>query len=142
MCSLVFEAETAEDDVMSRPPRAPDQPLFSKPLVIWSILQGVLAFAVVAAIFIVAFRRGMPEDEVRALAFFSLVLAIVGLIFVNRSFSASTIVALRRSNRTLALVLAIVAGMLGLTLLWPLASSLFQFGPLHINDSQPRSRNE
>ena len=134
VCSLVFEAETAEDDVMSRPPRAPDQPLFSKPLVVWSILQGVLAFAVVAAIFIVAFRRGMPEDEVRALAFFSLVLAIVGLIFVNRSFSASAIVALRRSNPTLALVLAIVAGMLGLTLLWPLASSLFRFGPLHIND--------
>ncbi len=30
VCSLVFEAETEEDDVMRRPPRSPDQPLFSR----------------------------------------------------------------------------------------------------------------
>jgi Ca2+-transporting ATPase len=76
----------------------------------------------------------MPEDEVRAIAFFSLVLAIVGLIFVNRSFSASLIVALRRHNPALALVLAIVAAMLSVTLLWPFASGLFRFGPLHWDD--------
>ena len=54
------------------------------------------------ASFVVALTRGMPEAEVRALAFFSLVLAIVSLIFVNRSFSASLITALRRPNRALA----------------------------------------
>ena len=47
----------------------------------------------VGGIFIVASDRGMPENEVRALAFFSLVLSIVGLIFVNRSFSASLVTA-------------------------------------------------
>ena len=102
VCSLVFEAETEEDDVMRRPPRAPDEPLFSGALVGWSLLQGALAFVLVAAIFIVAVRRGMPETEVRALTFFSLVLAIIGLIFVNRSFSASLMTALRRPNPALA----------------------------------------
>ena len=70
----------------------------------------------------------------RALAFFSLVLAIVSLIFVNRSFSASLLTALRRPNRTLAGVLAAVAAILSLTLLWPFASKLFAFGPLHVDD--------
>jgi Ca2+-transporting ATPase len=134
VCSLVFEAETEEDDVMRRPPRAPDQPLFSGPLIIWSLLQGAFAFALVAAIFIVAFRRGLPEDEVRALAFFSLVLTIVSLIFVNRSFSASLITALRRPNSALALVVLAVTTMLSLTLLWPFATGLFRFGPLHLDD--------
>jgi Ca2+-transporting ATPase len=134
VCSLVFEAETEEDDVMRRPPRAPDQPLFSGPLIIWSLLQGAFAFALVAAIFIVAFRRGMPEEEVRALTFFSLVVTIVSLIFVNRSFSASLVTALRRPNSALALVLLAVATMLCLTLLWPLATGLFRFGPLHLDD--------
>ncbi len=134
VCSLVFEAETEEDDVMRRPPRAPDEPLFSGALIGWSLLQGAFAFALVAAIFIVAFRRGMPEDEVRALAFFSLVLTIVSLIFVNRSFSASLITALRRPNSALALVLLAVAMMLSLTLLWPFATGLFRFGPLHLDD--------
>ena len=134
VCSLVFEAETAEDDVMRRPPRASNEPLLSGPLIGWSLLQGAFAFALVAVIFIIAFRRGMPEEEVRALTFFSLVLTIVSLIFVNRSFSASLVTALRRPNTALALVLLAVTTMLSLTLLWPFASGLFRFGPLHLDD--------
>jgi Ca2+-transporting ATPase len=133
VCSLVFEAETEEDDVMRRPPRSPDEPLFSGALIGWSLLQGAFAFGLVAIIFIVASRRGMPEAEVRALTFFSLVLSIVGLIFVNRSFGASLATALR-PNPALAWVLIAVTTMLGLTLLWPFASSLFHFGPLHADD--------
>jgi Ca2+-transporting ATPase len=134
VCSLVFEAETEEDDVMRRPPRSPHEPLFSGELIAWSLLQGALAFALVATIFVMALRSGMPEQEVRALAFFSLVVAIVSLILVNRSFSASLLTALRRPNRTLAAVLATVAAVLALTLLWPFASKLFAFGPLHADD--------
>ncbi|MEI7608117.1 MAG: cation-translocating P-type ATPase [Rhodospirillaceae bacterium] len=134
VCSLVFEAERGEGNVMSRPPRAPDEPLFSGRLIGWSLLQGAVAFALVAAIFVVALERGMPTAEVRALTFFSLVLSIVSLIFVNRSFSASLITALRRPNPALAWVLAGVAAMLSLTLLWPFARGLFRFGPLHLGD--------
>ena len=134
VCSLVFEAEIEEDDVMRRPPRSPGEPLFSGTLIGWSLLQGAFAFVLVAAIFVVASRRGMPEAEVRALTFFSLVLTIVGLIFVNRSFSASLATALRRPNAALAWVLIAITMMLGLTLLWPFASSLFHFGPLHVDD--------
>ena len=134
VCSLVFEAETEEDDVMRRPPRAPDEPLFSGAMIGWSLLQGAFAFLLVAVIFVVALGRGMPEAEVRALAFFSLVVIIVSLIFVNRSFSASLVTALRRPNRTLYLVLFAVLTMLSLTLLWPFARELFRFGPLHVDD--------
>ena len=134
VCSLVFEAETEEEDVMRRRPRTPDEPLFSAPLIAWGLLQGAFAFALVAVIFVVAFKRGMPEEEVRALAFFSLVLAIVGLIFVNRSFSASLVTALRRPNPALSLVLLAVTTTLSVTLLWPFARGLFRFGPLHLDD--------
>ncbi len=134
VCSLVFEAETEEDDVMQRAPRSPAEPLFSRQLIAWSVLQGGLAFALVAAIFVIGYRQGMPETEVRALAFFSLVMTIVGLIFVNRSFSASIITALRRPNPALVWVLVSVTAMLGVTLLWPFARGLFRFGPLHWDD--------
>ena len=40
VCSLVFEAETEEDDVMARPPRPPAEPLFTRGLVGWSLAQG------------------------------------------------------------------------------------------------------
>jgi P-type Ca2+ transporter type 2C len=134
VCSLVFEAETEEDDVMARAPRPTAGPLFSRHMIIWSLMQGALAFGLVATIFVFALRQGMPVNEVRALSFFSLVMTIIGLIFVNRSFSASIVSALRRHNSALRWVLTGVTLMLGLTLLWPLASELFRFGPLHLND--------
>src|SRR5262249_4679560 len=119
VCSLVFEAETEERDVMQRPPRAPDAPLFSSSLIGWSVLQGAFAFGLVALVFVVGLHRGMPQDEARALGFFSLVLSIISLILVNRSFSASLISAFRRPNPALAWILLAVSAILALTLLWP-----------------------
>ncbi|HVA84874.1 MAG TPA: cation-translocating P-type ATPase [Candidatus Saccharimonadales bacterium] len=134
VCSLVFEAEAAEMDVMARPPRPPDEPLFSGRRLAWSLFQGACALAVVAGIFFVATVRGMSESEVRALTFFSLVVAIVSLIFVNRAFGASLVVALRRPNPSLVVVIAAVVVVLVLSLAWPFARGLFQFGPLHLDD--------
>jgi Ca2+-transporting ATPase len=134
VCSLVFEAEMDEEDIMRRRPRAPNEPLFSWPLIGWSVLQGGLAFGLVGAIFVIALHRGMAEDEVRALTFFSLVLSIVSLILVNRSFSASLVAAFRRPNLALAWILLTVTVILSLSLLWPAASALFRFGPLHADD--------
>ena len=134
VCSLVFEAERDEEDIMRRKPRDPEAPMFGPSLVVWSLLQGVVAFLLVAGIYVTALNRGMPAAEVRALTFFSLVLNIVGLIFVNRSFSSSLLTALTRPNGALAKVLVAVVLMLATTLLWPWATSLLRFGPLHAND--------
>ncbi len=134
VCALAFEAETDEEDVMQRKPRAPDEPLFSWSLIGWSVLQGGLVFGTVGAIFVIAHHSGMPEDEVRALTFFSLVLSIVSLILANRSFSASLVVAFRRPNPALAWIILAVTLILALSLLWPSASALFRFGPLHADD--------
>jgi magnesium-transporting ATPase (P-type) len=65
---------------------------------------------------------------------FSLVLSIVSLILVNRSFSASLVAAFRRPNPALAWIILAITVILSLTLLWPPISALFQFGPLHIDD--------
>ncbi len=134
VCSLVFEAETDEEDLMRRKPRAPEEPLFSWPLIGWSLLQGGLVFGLVGAIFVIALQRGMPDDAVRALAFFALVLSIVSLILVNRSFSTSLAAAFRRPNPALAWILLTITVILSLSLLWPAASALFRFGPLHADD--------
>ncbi|WP_369722337.1 cation-translocating P-type ATPase [Bradyrhizobium sp. LLZ17] len=134
VCSLVFEAETDERDIMNRPPRPPDAPLFSWSLIVWSIVQGALAFAVVALVYIVGLRRGMPENEARALGFFALVLTIFSLVLVNRSFSSSLIVAFRRPNAALVWILLTIAAVLAAVLYWPAASLLFRFDPLHGDD--------
>ncbi|WP_271602244.1 cation-translocating P-type ATPase [Bradyrhizobium sp. CCBAU 45384] len=134
VCSLVFEAETEESDVMRRPPRSPDEPLLPRSLLIWSALQGGLALALTGGVMVTANRYGMPASEVRALTFFSLVLVIVSLIFVNRSFSTSLVEAFTRPNRMLVIIVMFVTSVLALSLLWPAAADLFRFGPLHADD--------
>ncbi len=134
VCSVVFEAEKEEQDIMRRPPRATTSRLFSTGLVVWSLLQGLLVLGAVAVLYVLALRRGMPEAEVRALTFVSLVLANLGLVLVNRSFGSSLRDALRWDNRALLWVGAATFALLGLVLAWEPARVLFGFGPLQGDD--------
>jgi Ca2+-transporting ATPase len=131
VCTLVFEAEEDEADIMRRQPRPPEAPLFSRSLLAWSFLQGLAALGVTATAFIAAWLSGLAGDEIRALVFAMLVLSIVALILVNRTFSPSLRLALGRRNRALALVLGAVGLVLAAATLIPAVRNLFHFGPLH-----------
>jgi Ca2+-transporting ATPase len=93
-----------------------------------------LALVLTGAVMVTANAYGMPENEVRALTFFSLVFVILSLIFVNRSFSTSLVEAFTRPNRTLAVIVAFVVAVLTVSLAWRAAADLFRFGPLHADD--------
>jgi Ca2+-transporting ATPase len=133
-CSMVFEAEGEEANVMRRPPRDPKSPLLLRRRIVWALLQGLIALAILTAVLISASRLGMPEADLRALVFTSLVLINMGLILVNRSFESSLVRALLQPNRALWILLAGVLSLLGLAVYWPPAQSLFHFGKLHWND--------
>jgi len=130
VCSLVFEAEEEEDGVMDRPPRAPNEPLFSIPTILWSLLQGALLLGVTASVFVLAPDYGLSADQARGLTFASLVMGVIALILVDRSLSSSILTAIRRPNRALAVVLPVVAVLLAVTLFWQPARDLFGFAAL------------
>ena len=132
--SIAFEAEPEEGDVMSRPPRNPKSPLFSFPLILWSLLQGATVLVATAAIFLIAWKRGMPEAELRTLAFVTLVEGNIALILAGRSFSPSVLRAFSRPNPVLWTVLGSDAVLLTTILSWPTLRELFRFGPLHPDD--------
>jgi len=133
-CSMVFEAETEEEDVMRRPPRDPRSPLLLPKRILWALFQGVTALTILAGVLIFAARGGMSEPDLRALVFTSLVLVNMGLILVNRSFKSSLVAALVRPNRALWLLLSGVSSLLIISVAWQPARSLFHFGRLHWND--------
>jgi Ca2+-transporting ATPase len=133
-CSVVFEAEREETDVMRRPPRRPDTPVLARASVVWAALQGLAALVIVALALFLGARLGMAENELRALVFTVLVLMNIGLILVNRSFNASLKKTLLRPNRTLWILVGAVLLTLALSLYWPPAQKLFHFGPLHWDD--------
>ena len=133
-CSMVFEAEEEESNVMRRPPRDPKSPLLLRRRILWALLQGLIALAILSGVLISASRLGMAEADLRALVFTSLVLINMGLILVNRSFESSLVRALFQPNRALWILLGSVLSLLGVAVYWQPAQSLFHFGKLHWND--------
>lgn len=112
VCSLVFEAEREESNVMQRPPRAPATALLPRTLVLWSAMQGAVALAAIGGM--VLWSRTAPVTELRAIAFGTLVGAILALVLVNRAFTSSIAGALLRPNFALAAVVFVIALVFGL----------------------------
>jgi Ca2+-transporting ATPase len=134
MCSIVFEAEGEEGDIMRRPPRRPEQLLFSFGYLAWSLAQGVIVLAFVAGLFVLALHQGLPEQDARALTFAGLVTANLGLVLVNRSQGASLWVAFQRHNAALWLATGATFAVLAAILAFEPARVLFHFGQLHPDD--------
>jgi P-type Ca2+ transporter type 2C len=115
IASIVFEAEADERDIMLRRPRDVNASMFSPSSIGWSIVQGVSVLALTGAIMVEAIWTGVPDSEVRALTFVSLVICNWLLVFVNRSFSSSIVLAFIRPNAALWIVFAITAVLLGIS---------------------------
>src|SRR5579883_1992340 len=134
MCSIVFEAEGEESEIMRRPPRDIEQPLFSLGDLGRSLLQGAVVLGLVAGLFVVALRQDLPDADARALTFAALVAANLGLVLVNRSQCPSLRAAFRRQNPALWWVAGVTAAVLAGLVSFPPARALFHFGPLHPDD--------
>lgn len=133
-CSIVFEAEPEEGGVMNRPPRAACETLFNRQTLILSVLQGMSVLVIVMAVFGVALYRGHGELEARALTFTTLVIANLGLIFANRSWTRVILRTVRSPNPALWWVSSGALGFLALVLYTPFLRDLFHFARLHLVD--------
>jgi Ca2+-transporting ATPase len=134
VCSIAFEAEHEEPDIMTRPPRAPDARLFSATLLVSSLVQGAAALLATSAVYLFAVQRGLPEEDVRVLSFFTLVLSNLGLVVANRSYRGHPFDFLVGRNPVLLGIHLLTAGLLVLVVLLPQARTLFGFGVLHADD--------
>ena len=128
-CSMVFENEPSEQDVMLRPPRDATARLFGGLTLALALLQGVGVLLAVLG----AYAWGatwLTEPAARAFAFTTLVMGNVALIFSNRSGTGSLWASLRVPNRTLWNVTGVTLGFLALALYLPWLARLFVFDPL------------
>ncbi|HJV73296.1 MAG TPA: cation-translocating P-type ATPase [Noviherbaspirillum sp.] len=130
-CSIVFEMEHAEDDVMRRPPRAVEEKLFGAGNVTIAVLQGLGLLAAVAAVFFLGLRSGLSEAEARAGAFACVVIGNLALIVSNRSNRHAIVRLLFVPNRAQWWVLAGAAVALTLVLHTEVLQKMFHFAPVH-----------
>jgi Ca2+-transporting ATPase len=127
-CSIAFESEPEELDVMERPPRPPAERLFERRGMVVAILQGLLTFALVFLVLGFTVRQGYDEPRSRALVFSALVMTNLGLILTNRSPSRSAFAMLRVPNAALWWVVGGALTVLAVSLALAPVRTVFRFG--------------
>ena len=129
-CSVVFEAEAGEPDIMTRPPRNLKERMFNARNLGISTVQGAAVFATIAIVYTSSYFSGRSEGEIRAMAYATLVVANLGLILTNRSWSNTIYQTLKLPNRALLWVITGIVLFLGAVLYIPELEKLFRFAPL------------
>ena len=134
-CSVVFEAEPEEVNIMQRPPGGPGQKsIFTRRIVATGLLQGGIVLLVVLAVFLAAFLTGRGEAQVRAMSFATLIAANLALILTNRSWLLTAAASLRVKNTSLWWVIGGGSAFLAAILYVPSLREVFRFGKLGFRD--------
>jgi Ca2+-transporting ATPase len=134
-CSIVFEAEKAEKNIMSRPPKDIREPFFGAKKIWLSCSQGIGILLIVFAVYLIGLRMNYSEKEVRALAFTTLITANIAIILSNRSWTRNIFQILTSSNKTVKWVIGGAAFFLILVLNVPFLVALFQFEKISFTEA-------
>jgi Ca2+-transporting ATPase len=128
-CTLVFEGEAPDTDIMERPPRDPRERLFSSGTIGMAVLEGLAVLGACVAVYM-AMHAGHTPETARAAMFTTLVAGSLVIILANRSWVRSIVATLRTRNPALLWVLAGTAVFLTLALATPVGRHIFRFGVL------------
>ena len=86
-CSIIFEAEKEEQNVMNRPPKGIDEPFFGAKKILFSCFQGIGILAISLAVYFIGLYLGYEAKEVRSMAFITLIVSNIAVILTNRSWT-------------------------------------------------------
>jgi len=126
-CSVVFEAEPEDAETMQRPPRDSKEPMFTRARLILSLLRGAAVLAATVAIYAWSTFDGRGENAARTLCYTTLIVANLGLIVTNLSWSRSIFKILKQPNPAMWLVLGGVSASIVAVLSVPFLRNLFRF---------------
>ncbi len=130
-CSVVFEMEPEETDIMKRKPRDPKEPLFGKKMFAISSIQGIVSLIMVLVVFKIALMLGQSQNEARTLSFMTLIISNLCLIMTNRTWSKTIFGSLKIPNSALIWVLGSALIFLSLVVYIPFLQNLFHFTAIH-----------
>jgi P-type Ca2+ transporter type 2C len=126
-CSIIFEAEKEEKNVMSRPPKDIREPFFGAKKILLSCSQGLGILLVCLLIYFVGLKMGYTTGGVRTMTFITLIISNIAVILSNRSWTSNIFTILLTPNKTVKWVVGGAVFFLALILNIPFLLNLFQF---------------
>jgi P-type Ca2+ transporter type 2C len=134
-CSIIFEAEKEEKNVMSRRPKDINEPFFGASKIFLSCMQGVGILVVTLLIYFIGLDKGYSEKEVRTMTFVTLIVSNIAVIISNRSWVTNFFKLIFTPNKTVKWVVGGAIFFLILVLNVPFLLNLFQFEKISLNEA-------
>jgi Ca2+-transporting ATPase len=127
MCSVAFENEPAEPDIMQHPPRPLDEPLVGPAQLLLGVMQGAVLLLVCLALYGQQLQSGQGESLARTLAFIALTAGNLMLVQVNASRRGAIRNLFSGPRRAFWLIAAGAGAIVAICIGWPPLRGLFGF---------------
>jgi P-type Ca2+ transporter type 2C len=124
-CSVFYEREPVESQIMQLHPRNRKKGLFTTKELLISVIQGLIIAAGVLLLYFFFMMNGATTEKTRTIVFSTLLLSNVFLTFANRSFTETMYHTWRYKNKLAPLLLLISAIFLALMHGVPAVRNLF-----------------
>ncbi len=126
-CSIIYENEPMEIDLMLQKPRPLSNTFFNWKEILMSIIQGLVITGGLLLVYQYCVTDSCTENQTRTTVFLTLIVANIFMTLVNRSFHYSIFTTIRYKNNLVPMIIGITIG-ITLLLLWvPLFSKFFRF---------------
>ncbi|RKS53736.1 Ca2+-transporting ATPase [Gillisia mitskevichiae] len=131
-CSIVYENEPIEKDIMTKKPRPISATFFNWKELTTSVLQGLVITLGTLGIYQFSISSGYDEATTRTMVFTTLISANIFLTFVNRSFYYSSLTTFKYENKLIPLIIGITLGITAMLLFIPAFTRFFEFELLNL----------
>ena len=126
-CTMIFEAEKDEKNIMSRPPKDINEPFFGPWKIFFSCMQGIGILIICLLVYFIGIKLGYTEKSVRTLSFVTLIVSNIAVIISNRSWTFGFIKILSTPNKAVTFIVGGAIIFLIMILNIPFLLNLFLF---------------
>ena len=130
-CSIVFERQPEEKDIMDRQPRKPDKSIITPKLMVKAISQGLTIFAGSFGAYAYLFNNGYGESLARTFALAVIIFANLFLVYVNQSEKTFAITSfIKTKDKVLWCINIVIVLALAMVIYSPFGNQLAKTEPL------------
>ena len=132
-CSIIYENEPMERNLMSQKPRSLTTTFFNFKEIFISIIQGLVITLGLLFVYQYYLNAGSSEKAIRTCIFLTLIASNIFLTLSNRSFYYSIFTTIKYKNNLVALIIGITILVTSLLLFVPVFSELFMFEKVNLS---------
>lgn len=131
-CSIVFEREKEDDDIMERAPRKMEEKILTLKGLITSIMKGLVIFVSSFLIYYISYKNGVTIETARTMGLLTIIYSNLFLVITSSSSIINGFKNIIKDKIVLLINLAII--LMSLIITYTPVNHYLKLEPLHLND--------